>query len=146
MQPEIHLNWGAIAIAVVANFIFGWLWYGPVLGKAWAKEMKMDMTQKPPAKVMVRGMILMIIGTFLMVFCLKHNMEVWRPSTWKVGTDQPNHLIGFQAGFFTWLGFFVPQLLGGVAWESKSWKLTGINAAYQFLSLQMVGMILAFWR
>ncbi len=147
MQPVIHLNYLAIAAAVVANFFFGWAWYSPLLfAKAWAKEMGMNMDQKPDSKVMMRGMLLMIIGTFLMVFVLAHSVQVWRPSVWNAGTDQSNAVYGFMSGFFTWIGFFVPQLLGAVAWENRSWKLFGINAAYQFLSLQIAGMILAFWR
>jgi hypothetical protein len=32
------------------------------------------------------------------------------------------------------------------AFERKSWKVFGINIAYQFISLQAMGMILSFWR
>ena len=146
MQPAIHLNFLAIAAAVVACFIFGWLWYGPLFGKPWAKEMGMNMDQKPAPKMMMRGMILMIIGTILMVFVLKHSQDVWRASSWGLSPDLANAQYGFMSGFFTWIGFFVPQLLGAVAWENRSWKLFGINAVYQFLSLQIAGMILAFVR
>lgn len=149
MQPVIDINYLAVAAAVVINFVFGWAWYSPLFfGNAWAKEMGMDMSKKPDPKVMMRGMILMIIGTFLIVWCLAHNAAVWRPSTWGVPgiVDGSNLMYGFMSGFFTWLGFFVPQLLGAVAWENKSWKLFGINAAYNFIGLQISGMILAFWR
>ena len=37
----------------------------------------------------------------------------------------------------------VPLLLGGVAWENKSWKLFAINAAYYFAAQQATAMILA---
>jgi hypothetical protein len=40
----------------------------------------------------------------------------------------------------------VPLLLGAIAWEGKSWTLFGINAAYHFLNLQIIAMILAYWR
>lgn len=63
-----------------------------------------------------------------------------------MGPDAPNATYGFYAAFFTWIGFFVPLLLAGVAWENKSWKLFGINAAYYFTALLAAGMILAFWR
>src|SRR3989338_10473535 len=140
MMPEIHVNYLAVGAAVIANFVFGWLWYSPLLfAKPWAREMGMDMSKKPDPKVMMRGMILMIIGSFLVAWVLAHNAAVWRPSTWNVpgAADGPAALLGFQSGFFTWLGFFVPQLLGSVAWENRSWKLFGINAAYNFLALQI---------
>src|SRR6266581_4741888 len=112
MQPDIHLNYWAILVAVAATMVLGFLWY----------------------------------GSFLTVFVLAHTGEVWRPSVWKAGADGSAAFYGFTTGFLTWIGFYVPLLLGAVAWESKSWKLFGINAAYYFVMLQMVAMILAFWR
>nr|MDQ2970707.1 DUF1761 domain-containing protein [Acidobacteriota bacterium] len=43
-------------------------------------------------------------------------------------------------------GFQVPVLLNAVAFERKSWKLFFINAAYLFVSLQIIAMILSHWR
>jgi hypothetical protein len=40
----------------------------------------------------------------------------------------------------------VPVLLNGVSFERKSWKLFSINAAFLFVSFQIIAMILAFWR
>jgi hypothetical protein len=101
---------------------------------------------KPEPKIFARALILQIIGSFLVAYVLAHSVQVWRPSVWNVGTDMPNASYGFFAGFFTWLGFYIPLLFGSVAWEGKSWKLFTLNAAYYFLALQAVGMILAFWR
>lgn len=36
MYPSIHVNYLAVAAAVIASFAFGWLWYGPLFGKKWA--------------------------------------------------------------------------------------------------------------
>ena len=146
MQPDIHLNYWAILVAMAASIVLGFLWYGPILGKAWMKEMGMSPDHKPDPRVMRRGMILMVIGSFLTALVLAYSEEPWRPSVWKVGADASNVFYGFMSGFFTWIGFYVPLLLGTVAWENKSWKLFGINAAYYFVSLQAMGMILAFWR
>src|SRR5690348_2723001 len=89
MQPDIHLNYWAILVAVVASMVLGFLWYGPIFGKAWMKEMGIPADRKPDPKVMRRGMILMLIGSFLTVFVLAHIGEVWRPSVWKAGADAP---------------------------------------------------------
>src|SRR3954471_23906213 len=102
MQPNLHLNYAAIAVSILANIIIGFLWFGPIFGKPWAKEMKMTMDQKPPVSFFIKAMILMIVGSFLMVFVFAHNFEVWRPSTWNAGPDGAPGLMGFQAGFFTW--------------------------------------------
>lgn len=73
----VQVNNVAILIAVVANFIFGWLWYGPILGKAWGKEMGMSMDQKPPVGVMIKGMVIMVIGCYLTAMVLAHDAAAW---------------------------------------------------------------------
>jgi hypothetical protein len=146
MQPEIHPNWLAVVASVVASFAIGSLWYGPLFGKIWANAMGFGDAAKPTGAEIAKGSLLNLLGTVLMAYVLAHDVAVWRPSTWKVGADNPAHLYGFFAGFFVWLGFVVPILLNGVAFERKSWKVFGIAAGFQFLSLQAMGMILAFWR
>ena len=146
MQPLIHINFMAVFAAVFVSFMFGWLWYGPLFGKKWASLMKMPMDAKPDPKVMLRGMALMIVGTFLTAYVLAHASAVWRPSAWNAGTDGPSWIYGFFAGFFTWIGYYVPMLLGAVAWEGRSWGLFGLNAAYHFVNLQFIAMILVYWR
>jgi hypothetical protein len=36
---EIKVNVLAILVAVVVNFILGFIWYTPLFGKIWGKEM-----------------------------------------------------------------------------------------------------------
>jgi hypothetical protein len=144
MEPNISINMMAILIAVVSNFVLGALWYMPLFGKAWAKEMKMDLSgPKPPASAMVKGMVIMVIGNFLMAYVFAHNMAAWNPVTWsQPESTMPAMQTAGMAAFFTWLGFFLPQDLGRIAWENPSWKLFCINTVYHFLSLLIVAMIL----
>jgi hypothetical protein len=142
-MPNIEINYVAILVAVVANFMLGFLWYTPLFGKAWAKEMHMDMTQKPPSSVMVKGMIIMVIGNFLMAYVFAHNIAVWNPVTWGQAPSEMSPIANaFSAAFFTWIGFFVPSDLSGIAWENKSWKLFFINTSYHLLALFVVALIL----
>ena len=122
MQPEIHINYLSVLLAVIASFFFGWLWYGPIFGKLWARLMKMPTDVKPDSKFMLRGMALMILGAFLTAFVMAHASEVWRPSVWGVGLDSPSCTYGFFNGLFTWLGFFIPMQMSMVAWEGRGWK------------------------
>ncbi|TGK12260.1 DUF1761 domain-containing protein [Leptospira fletcheri] len=146
MQPEIHLNYLAILAGVLSNVAIGFLWYGPLFGKMWAAEMGFPQDMKPDQKQMMKSLALMVIGSFLTAYVLAHSVDSWRPSSWKVGADQSSWTYGFFAALFTWIGFYVPLLFGSVSWEGKSWKLFFINAAYYFVSLQAMGMILAHWR
>ena len=143
-QPHIVLNWMAIAASVVAAFVFGGIWYGPLFGMTWARLM--GFTEKPDKSKMKRGMGLQLLGTFLVTYCLAHSEQVWRGSVWGVGPDGPDAMYGFMAGFFTWLGFYVPLQLNKVGWELKPWKIFFINVGHDFINLQIIAMILAFWR
>lgn len=53
----MNINMTGVLIAVVANFILGFLWYTPLFGKAWGKEMGFDMNVKPTGGEMAKGMI-----------------------------------------------------------------------------------------
>jgi len=146
MQPSLHVNWLAILTSVVASFAIGSLWYGPLFGKIWARAMGFDAATRPTGVQIARGSLLNLVGTLLMAYVLAHDVSVWRPSTWNAGSDRASWAYGFYAGHFVWLGFVVPVLLNGVAFERRSFKVFAIAAGYQFLSLQAMAMILAFWR
>lgn len=78
-MPNIHINILAIVIAVVANFILGFIWYTPLFGKIWGREMRYNMEEKPQTSVLVKGMVFMIIGNFLMAWVFAHNIAAWNP-------------------------------------------------------------------
>lgn len=146
MYPQIHVNYLAVLAAAVVSVLFGWLWYGSLFEKKWAGLMNMPADFKPDPKLMMRSMGLTLFGTFLTAYVLLHSTEVWRASVWGVGKDAPHYYYGFFSGFFTWTGFYVPMLLGSVAWEGRGWSLFRLNAAYHFVNLQLIAMVLAHWR
>ena len=145
-EPQLILNYWAILVAVLAAWFLGSLWYGPIFGKAWMKEMNLPEDFKPEKKDMYKSMGIMFLGALLTSYVMAHSSQIWRPSVWGLTGDQPAYIYGFFGGFFSWLGFNIPIFLNDVAFENKSWKLFWINAGYQFFSLQAMGMILAYWR
>jgi hypothetical protein len=146
MQPNIILNWPAIIAAMVAAFVFGFLWYGPLFGKIWGKGMGMSMDRKPKKNEMQKALTLQIIGLFLTAYVLAHTLQVWRPSAWGVGQDQPDWVYGFFNGLFVWIGFYVPMQLSKVSWEMRPWKVAAINLGHDFIILQLMSQILAYWK
>jgi hypothetical protein len=124
----IQINIVAVLVATVANFFFGFLWYTPLFGKAWAKELGIVVTGKPPAGALVKGLIMNLIGNFLMAYVFAHNNAAWM---FVPGMDQMSAggIIASSA-IFTWLGFYVPTDINTVAWENRSWKFFAINTFY----------------
>jgi len=144
-MPDIQINYMAIGIAVVATFILGFIWYTPLFGKLWAKEMGFDPNEKPQTGEMIKGMVIMVIGNFLMAHVFAHNIAVWNPVTWGLEpSGVPEYSNAIMAAFFTWMGFFLPVDIGAITWERKGWKLFGINTGYHFVSLLLMAMILSY--
>lgn len=139
-MEQLGINITAIIVATITNFILGFLWYTPLFGKAWAKEMNFDMSRKPTGGEMAKGMIFMVIGNFLMAYVLAHNNAAW---SFVLGAkDFSPTMTIMNASFFTWLGFYLPGDLSRVAWEKSSWKLFGINTGYHFMMLLVAATIL----
>ena len=136
----LEINIIAVLVAVVANFIVGFVWYTPLFGKAWAKELKLDTTRKPTAAELGKGMTMMVIGNFLMAWVFAHNIGAWSYVPGTAEAPFAGNLI--SSAVFTWLGFYVPTDLSVVAWEGKSWKLFFINTTYHLVTLFVAAFII----
>ena len=124
----------AIGTAVVASFVFGFVWYGPLFGKTWAGLMGIKMEDCKDKKPPLSAMLLTIGGTALTTFVMAYIINIYKPDC------------NFRAAFLVWLGFYVPLLLGSVTWEQRPWKLFALNAVYYFLNLQLIAAILTYLK
>ena len=139
----MEINIVAVLVAVVATFFLGFLWYTPLFGKVWAKEMGFDANVKSTGGQMTRGLILGLVGNIFLAYVFAHNIMAWT----FVPEAEAMTVAGkvFSAVFFTWLGFYLPVDLNTVAWEGKSWKLFAINTSYHFVMLLVAALILILW-
>jgi hypothetical protein len=146
-MPEIQINAVAILAATVAGFFLSFVWYTPLFGRAWAKEMGFDPTEKPPTATLIKSLLLTTLSVFLIAFILSSNIAVWTPSTWGIqNANLPKYMQALQAAFFTWVGFFLSNLLLGVAWEKRSWKLFAIDGGYYLTLLMLIAFIIIYMR
>lgn len=124
-----------------------YVWYTPLFGKAWAKKMGFDPSEQPATPALIKSLLLTVLSVFLIALVLANNMAVWTPSTWGIaGKDLPKYAQALQAGIFTWMGFFLSNLLLGVAWEKRSWKLFAIDAGYYLTLLLVLSFITVYLR
>ncbi len=139
-MEELGISYTAIAVATIANFIIGALWYGVIFKNAWMKEMDIKADQRPPAGLMIRSLLMNLVGCFFLAFVFAHNTAAW---TFVPGTEvmSPTASIA-NAAIFTWLGFFLIVDLNTVAFEARSWKLFFINTSYHFMMVLVSAIIL----
>jgi hypothetical protein len=143
------INWLGLALAVVFNMVLGFLWYAKFTptGKVWMREMKVPMDAKPNNAQMVKGLVLMLVGVFLLMFVFAHNFWVYQDAFRNVATGgnatyKLALMDGIMGGVFTWAGFFLPQGLSQVAWEGKSWTLFFVNQGYNLVTMVVAGILL----
>ncbi|OLC41262.1 MAG: hypothetical protein AUH75_06600 [Gemmatimonadetes bacterium 13_1_40CM_4_65_7] len=129
------MNWVAIVIAAIAQFIIGWIWYGPLFGKTWMSMMGMSQ-QSMSREGMRKTMTLTFIGSLVTAAVLSMLVGWMGAKTLSAG---------IAAGFWAWLGFVATVTLGGVLFAKMSWNLYILNNAYQLVSLAVMGAILAKW-
>lgn len=146
MQPQITANFLAILVCVIAAMPLGFLWFGPLFGKKWAKEMGIPFEEKPDGKTMAKSMAIYLFGSLLTIWVLAHTIPVWMPSTWGVGEDAALWVYAINGAFWNWLGFFLPLQMGRVAWEGRSWRLVLINSSFDFTRLMAFSFILTYWK
>jgi len=143
MQPDIHLNFLAIGIAIFASFMLGFVWYSFLFGKAWQKEMGFTEKMEINKAMMIRSLLLNLIGTTLMVWVFSHNIAAWDPKTWGHESSFVSPAgAALSAAIFTWLGFYVPQDLNKVSFHMRSWKLFFIDTSYNLMTLLISAFVL----
>ncbi len=126
----------AVAAATLAAMVLGFLWYGPLFGKAWRGMMgftKKDMTAAKK-KGMAKKYLAMIVSTFVMGYVLANVVG-------GIGSVA----MGLKVAFWLWLGFIAPVQLGTVLWEGKPVRLYLINTVHYLVSLLVMAAILTVW-
>jgi len=134
-MQHFPINYLALVVAAIARFLFGWLWYSPLLfGKTW-----MSLTNCSPEEMKRRMPLLAsldLISNFVMSFVLVHAVHY---------AGATNAGQGAAVGFFNWLGFIATVTLMATLYEKRPLKLFWINNGFQLISLLIMGAIVAVW-
>jgi len=131
-----NVNWLAVLVAFVASNVLGMLWFSALFGKAWIKTLGRSAKELAKMKKSSgRSMVIGAIGTLVTVFVLGAVLRY---------TEATAPMHGAMVGFWVWLGFVAPVMMGPVIWSRTStWKRYVIEASYQLVNLAMLGAILA---
>lgn len=124
----------AIAIAGCANVAIGFVWYHPrVFGSAWMKMANIAPERAPGTMKMVGHTFVGLVASIITAYVLLYFGMAWGVYDWATA---------IELGFWVWLGFQTPLVLGGVLWEMKPWKWLALNGAYYFLATITMSLII----
>lgn len=135
----ISVNYLAVIVAAAVNMVLGFLWYGPLFGKAWTKMMgftKEDM-EKAKKEGMTKSYAIAIVGALVMAYVFAHFISVGAAMTITSGAT---------IGFWLWLGFIATTTLSGMLWGKKPFNLYLLENGYYLVLLLINGAILAVWK
>lgn len=138
----VPINWIAVLAAAVVSMITGYVWYGPLFGKAWMKEVglsKADMDKRDKTIGMRMGTL--FVGSILMAWVFNHALIF---AIDYLGIGGVNGAL--MGAFFNWLGFIMPVTLGMKLMEDRSWKLWTIQNGYYLVTLALMGVVLVMWK
>ncbi len=128
------INWlAAIVAGVVSGLGLGFLWYGPLFGKAWMRATGMSKTSASQ-----RNMMIPVIGSLAISILAAITFAFF------LGKVSPGTgaLYGFVAGLF-WVA-------GGIGtaylWEGRSLAHWLINGGYSTAQFTLIGFILGLWH
>jgi hypothetical protein len=130
------INWLAVIVAALSNFLIGGLWYSPFLfAKLWMKENKFtDEDMKDPKMLKVFGL------TFVYSFIMSFNLAMFLNDA--KTTASWGAIAGFLAGFgWVAMSIFIIGLF-----ERKSYRYMLIHGGYVTVSFVVMGLIIGLWR
>ena len=136
-MKDLKINYLAIAVAVVLQFVLGFLWYGPLFGDAWMEMVGLDLAtveaNPPGAGIWIAN----VVSSALLIFVLawlfvKLNVQTLAKGIW----------IGFVIGFtFT----LMPAMISGFFADDSYW-LAWVNGGNTTVGLMLGGAVLGAWK
>lgn len=130
------LNWLAVIVSAVINMVVGALWFGPLFGKRWMKELgftRQDIESGP----MWPPYTIATLNSLFMAFVLA-NVIAWAGVTGIGG--------GLLLGLVMWVGFTGFTFAVNHAFEGRTFQLWAINSGQWLACLLVTGAILAVWQ
>ncbi len=103
----MELNYTAIIVATIAQFIFGAIWYMPIFGKIWGQIHGFDQVAPEKQKEMMKGMWKFLVMQFIFTF-----ITTWVFALLLTGFKSDWNIYGLA--FLYWLGFLLPTQAAAV--------------------------------
>ncbi len=133
-MEDVIINWYAIIAATLVGFAVGFVWYGPLFGKAWMKEIGLteeDAKNGNMAKIFGFTAIFQFIMAYCLAMFFGNNVDA-----------MDGALYGFLAGF-AWVSLSIGV---NALYEQRSFKYILITGGFWSVVFTLMGLIIGAWR
>lgn len=124
-----------VLAAGIAAVLIGWIWYHPkVFGGAWMARAGItpEMAERGKKRMPLMALIA-LLASMLVAYVMNYFGIAWGVYDW-IGA--------IELGFWTWVGFVAPTMLGMVLWEQKPVRYYAIVAGYWLVAFVVMAIIL----
>lgn len=134
---NLKINHLAVWVAIILQFVIGFIWYGPLFGEPWMKMIGLDMDaiMADPAGAgdWITNIISSVAGVYLLAFLFT-----------KIGVDSfaKGALYGFLIGFV----FVLLSEKTTGAFSKYPYALPWITGGFTTTGLTVAGAILGAWK
>ncbi|MES2088342.1 MAG: DUF1761 domain-containing protein [Patescibacteria group bacterium] len=133
----MEVNYMLVAVATVAQFILGGIWYSPLLfGKWWMEFMECTNLSKEELQKMQKSMMPFYALQLFLTFFTTVSFANLVPY---VSAFSIYHL-----AFWIWIGFIVPLQISSVVWANTKRKFWA-KQIFVMVTNQLVSIMLAAW-
>lgn len=129
-----NANLLAILVAAACGFLVGGIWYGPLFGKAWQREIGLsddDLKSANMLKIYGTAFLFSVLSAVFLGHLFAHFGEMSLRSTMMIS-------VGVA------LGFIVPAIGTNYLFGRKSGKLFAIDAGYWVAFYAAMGLVFGF--
>jgi len=143
LQNFDYLNWPAIAVAALAYFVLGALWYSKILfAKRWIADLKIDVNN-PDAK---KGMGMMFGGSLVLMFVQCLAIAIIAERLGIRGGSGGGWMSGVKLGALTGGCFSATAVGVNYLYEKKPLSLFLINAGYAVVGNIIAAIVICSWE
>jgi len=144
-MPRGHpINWTAIGLCAVADFVIGFVWYTFIFSDTWVRALRQEKNDKSfgtnaggDAGGMFKPMFAGVVGSIVQAFVLAHAVGY-------SGADSVSD--GLQLGWWIWLGFHLAVAFPSALWESRNLTVIYVDQAKYLVVSLVMGAILAHYN
>ena len=136
----MHVNYLAVLIAAISNFVIGFLMHGPIMGKLWMKLANVHPTGNEKLSDMWPQMLKNFIVhlVFVYAFAVVYSLASASPI---LGGN--SILSGIKLAVLVWFGFLCTTTSIEVIWMGRSYKLWLFEVFSSLITCIAMGAIIA---
>lgn len=130
-----------VLACVVVALVIGFIWYGPIFGKAWMEVCGMENITPEMKAQMKKKMGGMLFLQAIMSGLSAHVFIAFLGAT---------AFSGSMLAMWVWFGFLMPTVGGMALWSGKTpklaWKMFFIMSGCQLVTYLAFGFVLGMWN